>query len=358
MATATAEKAKGRKRAPKLDEEKLAKSAGNGFEFGDKPVKKSKTEKRVEAKAEPEPEPKELKEAKGQKDEVMPGIKSARLLAEFGEIGDVAKGRNLADVEYVKVGSLHPDEDDPLYNPDATPEDLKDLLYSVAARGIEVPLLTSKSGVIKDGRRRWQVAQLLHLEEVPRVIHEGKNSAATSITVNLARAANDPVGLAKTIKRIMDEDQAMTAQKVGQMFGRTKQWVWQALQVLELPAAVRRKVEDGKIAPTVALAQHRQDKRGPKGPTTAERRMAGENVPGRRPHRERIPKSDLPDGVEAFVTQERIEITIGFDIEGEVGDKNKIVERAAKLIGAVNDARLTAAVNILRSQVLEPKSKE
>lgn len=138
---------------------------------------------------------------------------------------------------------------------DMREESLAELAESIRAQGIVQPIvvrpLANPAGKAEQryeivaGERRWRAAQLAGLEAVPAVVRELSDHAALAIALieNIQRENLNPVEEAVSLRRLADEFD-MTHSDVAEAVGRSRAAVSNLLRLLDLPAPVRRMLED------------------------------------------------------------------------------------------------------------------
>lgn len=161
--------------------------------------------------------------------------------------GTVAPDRILA------VDRLRPNPYQPRRHFDE--EALSDLVESVRARGVLIPLLVrpvhgmAEQFEIIAGERRWRAAQRAGQHEVPVVVREISDVAALEIAIveNVQRADLNPLEEARGYRRLMEEF-AYTQEKVATAIGKSRSHVANLIRLLALPEDVQRFLADGRLS--------------------------------------------------------------------------------------------------------------
>ena len=129
---------------------------------------------------------------------------------------------------------------------------IADLAESIKSQGLIQPILVRPGGAgryeIIAGERRWRAAQRAGLKEVPVVVREVRDEAALAMALieNIQREDLNALEEAAGIQRLIDEF-GMTHQSAGEAVGRSRTAVSNLLRLLQLPAAVQRKMMDGEL---------------------------------------------------------------------------------------------------------------
>jgi ParB family chromosome partitioning protein len=129
---------------------------------------------------------------------------------------------------------------------------LEKLAESVRSEGVLQPLYVRRTGYgrfeIVAGERRWLAAKLAGLNKVPVVVGKVSDAAALLIALveNLHREELNPIDQAHAI-RVLVEKFSMTHEEIAAAIGRSRVTVTNLSRLLELPAAVKEMLADGKL---------------------------------------------------------------------------------------------------------------
>jgi len=98
------------------------------------------------------------------------------------------------------------------------------------------------------GERRFRAAQRLGWTEIPALVREvdDRMLATLAMIENLQRADLDPIEEADGYQRLID-DFALTNQEVADVVGKDRSTVANALRLRQLPASVRRMLQDKQL---------------------------------------------------------------------------------------------------------------
>jgi len=133
------------------------------------------------------------------------------------------------------------------------PEELADLEASLRVNGLLQPITVRPSPngsgyELIAGERRFRAAQRLGWTEIPALVREvdDRMLATLAMIENLQRADLDPIEEADGYQRLID-DFALTNQEVADVVGKDRSTVANALRLRQLPASVRRMLQDKQL---------------------------------------------------------------------------------------------------------------
>jgi ParB family transcriptional regulator, chromosome partitioning protein len=162
------------------------------------------------------------------------------------------------DMAVIPVAKIDRDPDQPRQEFDE--EDLARLAESLRIRGQLQPIRVRWDEgrgvyVILAGERRWRAARMAGLDRLSCVIHEGalaeEEKLAMQLVENALRTDLKPVEQARAYRRLMDAKGYSTRDLAAELhIAQTS--VVRALALLDLPADVQVRVEEGELAATVA----------------------------------------------------------------------------------------------------------
>jgi ParB family chromosome partitioning protein len=131
--------------------------------------------------------------------------------------------------------------------------ELSELEASLRASGLIQPITVRRAPngrgyELIAGERRLRAAQRIGWEEIPALVKEIDDQLAATLALveNLQRSDLNPIEEAEGYQRIMQEF-SLTQQQVAEVVGKDRSTVANALRVLNLPAAVRRMLQEGQI---------------------------------------------------------------------------------------------------------------
>lgn len=133
------------------------------------------------------------------------------------------------------------------------PDELADLESSLRVSGLLQPITVrpapSGSGYeLIAGERRYRAASRLGWTEIPAIVRETDNRTLLTLAMieNLQRADLDPIEEADGYQRLVDDFQ-LSQQEVADVVGKDRSTVANALRLRQLPAAVRRMLQEKQL---------------------------------------------------------------------------------------------------------------
>lgn len=133
------------------------------------------------------------------------------------------------------------------------PEELADLEASLRINGLLQPITVrpAPNGTgyeLIAGERRYRAASRLGWTEIPALVKpvDDKTLLVLAMIENLQRADLDPIEEADGYQRLIDEF-ALTNQEVADVVGKDRSTVANALRLRQLPASVRRLLQDKQL---------------------------------------------------------------------------------------------------------------
>ena len=133
------------------------------------------------------------------------------------------------------------------------PEELADLEASLRVNGLLQPITVRPapkgSGYeLIAGERRFRAATRLGWTEIPALVREVDDKTLLTLAMieNLQRADLDPIEEADGYQRLIDEF-ALTNQEVADVVGKDRSTVANALRLRQLPASVRRMLQEKQL---------------------------------------------------------------------------------------------------------------
>jgi ParB family chromosome partitioning protein len=131
-------------------------------------------------------------------------------------------------------------------------EALDELAASIKAQGLIQPVVVRALG--KDsyeliaGERRWRAAQRAQLSELPALVKVVPEASvpAMALIENIQREDLSPLEEADALKRLID-DFALTHQQAADAVGRSRASVSNLLRLTELPASIKKLLDEGKL---------------------------------------------------------------------------------------------------------------
>lgn len=131
-------------------------------------------------------------------------------------------------------------------------EALDELAESIKAQGLIQPVVVraigSKKYELIAGERRWRAAQKAQLKNIPALVKnvEEKAVPAMALIENIQREDLTPLEEADALQRLI-EDFDLTHQQAADAVGRSRAAVSNLLRLSDLPDAIRKLMDDGKL---------------------------------------------------------------------------------------------------------------
>ena len=154
------------------------------------------------------------------------------------------------------------------------PERLQELAASIKAQGLIQPIVVRAIAggrfEIIAGERRWRAAQLASLSEIPALVRDVPDQTvmAMALIENIQREELTPLEEAFALQRLINEFK-FTHQQTADALGRSRAAISNLLRLLDLPAEIKRLLEEHQLEmgharalltlePAVALALAKQ----------------------------------------------------------------------------------------------------
>lgn len=131
-------------------------------------------------------------------------------------------------------------------------EALDELAASIRAQGLIQPVVVRAIGTNRyeliAGERRWRAAQRAQLSEIPALVKDVPEVAvpAMALIENIQRQDLTPLEEADALKRLID-DFDLTHQQAADAVGRSRASVSNLLRLTELPNAIKKLLDEGRL---------------------------------------------------------------------------------------------------------------
>jgi ParB family chromosome partitioning protein len=154
----------------------------------------------------------------------------------------------LGTVQSLSIDTLEPGPFQPRRS--MAPGAMDELVESIKARGILQPILARRDPAnpkryqIIAGERRWRAAQSAGLHDVPVLLRElsDRDAMAASLVENL-----HAIEEAEGYQRLLQEF-GLTQEQLGAAVGKSRSHIANTIRLLQLPAAVRTEVQNGRLS--------------------------------------------------------------------------------------------------------------
>jgi len=154
------------------------------------------------------------------------------------------------ELRTLEIQAIQPGRYQPRHAMD--PERLDELATSIKAQGVIQPIVVRE--ISKDrfeliaGERRWRAAQKAGLSEIPALVKVVADQAVVAMALieNIQRENLSPLEEAQALSRLIDEFH-LTQQETADAVGRSRPAVSNLLRLLDLPAEIKRLLDERKL---------------------------------------------------------------------------------------------------------------
>jgi ParB family chromosome partitioning protein len=154
------------------------------------------------------------------------------------------------ELRTLEIHAIQPGKYQPRHHFDAEP--LEELAASIKAQGLIQPVVVRAIGPDRyeliAGERRWRAAQQAGLGEIPALVKAVPDQAVVAMALieNIQREDLSPLEEAQALSRLIDEF-GLTHQQAAEAVGRSRAAVSNLLRLLELPAEIKRLLDDREL---------------------------------------------------------------------------------------------------------------
>lgn len=154
------------------------------------------------------------------------------------------------DVSKIDIDKIYPNPNQPRKNFDK--ESLEELCESIKIHGLIQPIIVNEMPdgyLIIAGERRYRACKMAGLKEIDAIVkkYTERQIAEISIIENLQREDLNPIEIAKSIQKLMQEYD-ITQETVASRLGKSRSAVANYVRLLALYPEVVEMVEKGKIS--------------------------------------------------------------------------------------------------------------
>ena len=156
-----------------------------------------------------------------------------------------------ADVIRIPVNLIEPNPFQPRLSFDM--EELEGLAASIRALGLITPITVRRRSdgryQIISGERRYRACQMAGMTEVPAYVRDADDQGMLEMAIveNIQRSNLDPIEIALSYQRLMDECQ-LTQEVMAERPGRNRSSVANQIRLLKLPVKVQHDLKVGQIS--------------------------------------------------------------------------------------------------------------
>lgn len=158
--------------------------------------------------------------------------------------------REDGELRTLAIAAIQPGKYQPRHAMD--PARLDELAASIKAQGLIQPIVVRAVGrdryELIAGERRWRAAQKAGLSEIPALVKVVPDQAVVAMALieNIQREDLSPLEEAMAMARLIDEFK-LTHQQTADAVGRSRASVSNLLRLLELPAEVKRLLDERRL---------------------------------------------------------------------------------------------------------------
>jgi ParB family chromosome partitioning protein len=165
--------------------------------------------------------------------------------------GTEGAGAEHAGLDELPLASITPNRFQPRDHFDE--EALSQLADSIREVGVLQPVLVRPTGddryELIAGERRWRAARRVGLQTIPALVRETDDAAALeqALVENVHRDDLNPLEEAAAYQQLV-EDFGLTHDEVATRVGRSRATVTNTLRLMQLPPAIQKAVQEGKLS--------------------------------------------------------------------------------------------------------------
>ncbi len=165
--------------------------------------------------------------------------------------GTEGTATELGGLDELPLASITPNRFQPRGHFDE--EALSQLAESIREVGVLQPVLVRPIGdgeyELIAGERRWRAARRVGLQTIPALVRETDDAAALeqALVENIHRDGLNPLEEAAAYQQLI-EDFGLTHDEVASRVGRSRATVTNTLRLMQLPPAIQKSVQDGKLS--------------------------------------------------------------------------------------------------------------
>ena len=171
----------------------------------------------------------------------------------------------LPEVQHLRIDAIVPNRYQPRQS--FSPQELAELTASLKQNGLLQPILVRRKGdgiyEIISGERRWRAAKEAGLETIQSVIRNcgDEESVVLALIENIQRADLNPMEMAKTYHRMMNEF-GLTQDTIAQRVDCERSSIANIVRLINLPSEIQQLIETNQISmghAKVILGLHEQN---------------------------------------------------------------------------------------------------
>ncbi|HEV7489258.1 MAG TPA: ParB/RepB/Spo0J family partition protein [Rhodanobacteraceae bacterium] len=167
-----------------------------------------------------------------------------------GDPGPAVQSDADGELRTLAIVTIQPGRYQPRHAMD--PERLDELAASIRAQGVIQPIVVREIGrdryELIAGERRWRAAQKAGLSDIPALVKQVPDQAVVAMALieNIQRENLSPLEEAQALSRLIGEFE-LTHQETADAIGRSRAAVSNLLRLLDLPAEIKRLLDERKL---------------------------------------------------------------------------------------------------------------
>ena len=163
---------------------------------------------------------------------------------------NIVQTANKDGISKININEIYPNPNQPRKNFDQ--ESLEELAESIRVHGLIQPITVNKMDdgyLIIAGERRYRACKMAGLTEIDAIVknYTSRQIAEISIIENLQREDLNPIEIAKSLQKLMQEYN-ITQEQVASRIGKNRSSIANYVRLLTLYPEVIDMVEKGKIS--------------------------------------------------------------------------------------------------------------
>jgi ParB family transcriptional regulator, chromosome partitioning protein len=153
-------------------------------------------------------------------------------------------------VQKILIQDIKPNPDQPRHQ--FSPDEINELSKSIKQHGVLQPIIVVRHGNqfrIVAGERRWRAAKVAGHKDIPAVVRslEELEQIELALIENIQRVDLSPLEQAQAVYRLQQQFN-LELEKIAEKLGKAPSTVSNLARLLQLPAAAKTALEEGKIS--------------------------------------------------------------------------------------------------------------
>lgn len=129
---------------------------------------------------------------------------------------------------------------------------LRELAESIKSKGVIEPIVVRVAAdgfyELVCGERRWRASKIAGLKKIPAIVKNVSDDEAFEIALieNIQREDLSPLEFALAFDKL--SQRGYTHEEIAKKIGKSRSWITNVMRILNLPAKVRKWIDEGKIS--------------------------------------------------------------------------------------------------------------